>query len=135
MRTIIKLFGVLFIVVGIWLLFAQLDIFNWLENNLTQPMLYYSVILIRLILGVLLIMAAKGSRFPRIIKILGYVAVVAALVMIFMGKVNFYEFFSAVIPKVKPFAPLSGLVGIGIGVFLIYAFSRKKTEEIDQNSK
>ena len=93
-------------------------------------MLYISTIVIRFVLGIALIIAAKESKYPVVIKIIGYVAIAAALVLIIIGHNGFQVLLSSLIPF-KPYAPVSGLVGIAAGGFLIYAFSGNKVLKQD----
>jgi hypothetical protein len=46
-----------------------------------------------------------------------------------MGQESFQDFITSLIPDVKPFAPVSGLLSIAFGGFLIYAFLRNKEVE------
>ena len=126
MKLIIKLFGILLIFLGISLLIKAEIIIGWIENNMEKTSLYILAIAVRLVLGVLFIVAARASKYPRIIKFLGYLFLVAAIIFILIGQESFQGFISSLIPDVKPFAPLSGLLSIAFGGFLIYAFSRNK---------
>ncbi len=83
----------------------------------------------RLVLGILFIVAAKESKYPVVIKIFGYLFIIAAIIFIFMGQGSFQDFITSLIPDVKPFTPVSGLLSIAFGGFLIYAFSRNKELE------
>jgi hypothetical protein len=126
MKIIIKLFGLLLLLSGVSLLIKPEIILVWIEDNMENTSLYISAIVVRLVFGILFIIAAKKSRFSGLIKFFGFVFIVAAIIFIFIGRESFQEFISSLIPGVKPFAPVSGLLSIAFGVFLIYAFSRKK---------
>ena len=82
-----------------------------------------------------LILAAKESKYPGAIKFFGYLMIIAALIVIIMGHKGFQDLISSLVPVFKPYAPMSGLIGIALGVFFIYAFSEKKleTELVDEN--
>lgn len=126
MKLIIKLFGILAILSGISLLINPEIIFGWIENNIENTSLYLSAIAVRLIFGIIFITAAKESKYPTIFKFFGYLAILTAVIFIVIGQESFQYFFSTLIPEIKPYAPLSGVIDIAIGGFLIYAFSRKK---------
>jgi len=126
MKLAIKLFGILMLLLGISLLIKPEIIIGHIENNMENTSLYIFAIVIRLVLGILFIVAAKESRFTGVIKFLGYLFVLAAIILLFIGQENFQHFISSLIPQVKPFAPLSGLLAIAFGGFLIYAFMKKK---------
>lgn len=125
MKLIIKLFGILLLISGISLLMKPEIIFDWIENNMENTSLYISAIVVRLVFGVLFIVAAKESKYSGLVKFLGYVFIIAAITFIFIGQERFQHLISSLILNVKPFAPVSGLLSIAFGGFIIYAFSRK----------
>lgn len=129
MKIIIQFFGLLIIIAGISLLVKPEIIFGWIEDNMESRSFYFSAIVFRSILGILLIAAAKKSKFPRVIKFFGYLAVIAALTFIFMGHENFLNFIVSIISKFKPYAAVSGSIGVALGGFLIYAFATRKVLE------
>lgn len=126
MKLIIKLFGILLIISGISLLFTPEIIIGWIENNMESTTMYISAIVVRLIIGILFIITSKESKYPSVIKFFGYLFVIAALILIFIGQETFQDFIASLIPDVIPFAPISGLLSIVFGGFLIYVFSRNK---------
>lgn len=130
MKLIIKLFGILLLLSGISLLIKPEIIFGWIENNMGNTSLYISAIVVRLVFGVLFIVAARASKYPGVIKFFGYLFIIAAIIFIFIGQESFQDFITSLIPDVKPFAPVSGLLSIAFGGFLIYAFSRNKELEL-----
>jgi hypothetical protein len=129
MKLIIKLFGILMLLSGISLLIKPEIILDWIENNLENTSLYISAIFVRLVFGILFIVAARESKYPGLIKFFGYLFIIAAIIFTFMGQESFQDFITSLIPDVKPFAPLSGLLSIAFGGFLIYAFLRNKEVE------
>ena len=131
MKLIIKLFGILLILSGVSLIFKPEIIFGWIEDNMENTSLYISAIVARLIFGILFIVTAKESKYPGAIKIVGYLFIIAAIILIFLGQESFQDFISSVIPDVKPYAIIGGLLSIAFGGFLIYAFSGNKA--IKQN--
>jgi len=129
MKLIIKSFGMLFLLLGISLLIEPDIIIGWIENNMENTSLYISAIVARLVFGILFIVAARESKYPIVIKFFGYLFIIAAIIFMFIGQEMFQDFISSLIPDVKPFAPLSGLLSIAFGSFLIYAFSKNKELE------
>ena len=129
MILIIKLFGILLLLSGISLLINPEIIIGWIEENMENTSLYISAIVVRLVFGILFIVAARESKYPDVIKFFGYLFIIAAIIFIFIGQGSFQDFITSLIPDVKPFAPVSGLLSIAFGGFLIYAFSRNKELE------
>lgn len=126
MKLIIKLFGTLFLFAGLSLLIKPTIIIGWIESNIETLSLYCFAIGVRLVFGVLFIVAAKESKYPRVVKFIGYLFVISAIIFVFMGHNSFQDFLMSLIPNVKPFAPFAGLLSIVFGGFLIYVFSTNK---------
>ena len=129
MKLSIKLFGILMGLLGISLLIKPEILIGWIENNMETTPLYISAIVVRLVFGVLFLAAARESKFPGVIKFLGYLFVLAAIVFIFIGQERFQNFISSVIPNVYPYARIISVLVIAFGGFLIYAFSGNKELE------
>ena len=117
------------LLLGVSLIIKPEFIFGWIENNMENTSLYISAIVMRLVLGIIFIVAAGESKYPGVIKFFGYLLIIAAIIFIFIGQESFQNFITSLIPNVKPFAPLGGLLIIAFGGFLIYAFSRNKELE------
>jgi hypothetical protein len=130
MKLIIKLFGILMLLSGISLLIKPEIILNWIEDNMESSSLYITAIVVRLVIGILFIITAKESKYPGVIKFLGYLFIIAGVILIFIGHEIFQDFINSLIPDFKPFAPVSGLLSMAFGGFLIYAFSRNKKLEL-----
>lgn len=130
MKLTIKLFGTLMLLIGISLLICPEFILGWIEINMGSTSLYISAIVVRLVFGILFIIVAKESKYPGVIKFLGYLFIIASVVLVLIGQERFQDFISSIIPNVKPYAPISGLLVIAFGGFLIYAFLWNK--ELDE---
>lgn len=130
MKLIIRLFGILLLFAGISLIFKPEIIFDWISNNAESTPIYIFAIVVRLTFGILFIAVSKESKYPGIIKFLGFLFIIAAIIFIFMGQESFQNLISSVISTFKPFARVSGLISIAFGSFLIYAFPRNKKLEL-----
>lgn len=126
MKLIIKLFGILILISGILLFIEPEILFGWIENKTGNTSLYISAIVVRLVLGILFILAAKESIYPGAIKFFGYLFIIAAIIFIFIGQERFHDFITPLISDVKPYASVGGVLSIAFGGFIIYAFSRNK---------
>lgn len=122
MNILIIIFGVLILLVGGVLIVNPQTIFNVLRDNADRLWLYIAAVAIRLLLGVLLVLQASVSKFPLTMEVLGWVAIIAAVVFVFIGRDNFKRLVSWAFTLVKPFGRIAGILGIFFGGFLIYAF-------------
>lgn len=126
MKLMIKLFGILLILLGLALLIDREIIFGWLQTSLENTSLYIFAISVRLVLGIIFILAATKSKYPKVIQIFGYLFIIGAGYLILMGQEGFLNFITSLLPDIKPFTPVSAVLSIVFGGFLIYAFSRKR---------
>ena len=77
-------------------------------------------VVIRLIFGAALVIAAPDSRFPLIFEVLGWLAIFAALVIVFMGRARLRRFM-ALFERMSPvFIRIWLLFGAAFGAFLVY---------------
>jgi hypothetical protein len=78
-------------------------------------------VMIRLTIGVLLLLAATHSRFPLAFKILGGLAIVAALLIPLIGHDRISRLLARCSRQSVLFIRLWSLAGLAFGCFLIYA--------------
>jgi len=126
MKSIIILFGILLFLAGVSLVFAPEIIFDFMENNLENLLVYYSAIGVRLIMGILFISLAKESKYPWIIKALGFFFIFGAIFLVIIGQEGLQNLITSFIPIFKPYTVFVGLGSMGFGAFLIYAFLGQK---------
>ena len=87
MKLIIKLFGIFLLVAGISLLIYPELIIGWIEGNMENTSLYITAIIVRLVIGLLFVVTARASKYPTVIKFLGYLFILASIVLIYIGHV------------------------------------------------
>ena len=107
-------------------LYAFIIVFNFIIDEGHNLWLYIIAIAVRLILGVFLILTASSSRYPAIVKVFGFVFVIAAFVLIFMGQNSFVDLISTLIPEFRPLGRIGGLLSMAFGGFFVYAYTGKK---------
>ena len=128
MSLIIKLLGILLILIGIFILIKPEFLYSWVDDNIGSKTLYISAIVFRLGLGGLLLFAAKSSRYPLVFRLLGALAILAAIIFLLIGHEGFKNFLSSFVPEFLPYSPVSALFSIALGGFYMYAFSNHKSE-------
>jgi hypothetical protein len=124
MKYVFILIGSLLILAGLFLVIDPEILFGWLEANTNNTVVYIIAIVFRLLLGVLFIGYASRSKFPAVFKVLGGIALIAAILFIFIGKEGFEDLITWVLHSFRSFGRISGLFVIAFGGFIIYAFTR-----------
>ena len=122
MIYIIILFGILLLSAGITIIINPELVFGILRRNTNEISMQILAVVVRIILGILLILCAAQSRYPAIIFILGWISVVAAIILGAIGRRNFTNLMSWMLKFVKPFGRVGGFFAILIGALLIHAF-------------
>ncbi len=128
MKLFIILLGILLMVSGIYWLINPEIVAGLIEGNLEKSSLYLAAIIGRLVIGILFLISANESKFPITIKVLGSMALIAAIVFIFIGHEGFTDFISSIMSIFKSYGRIGGLVCLIFGSFIIYAFSAGRKE-------
>ena len=122
MTVFIVLFGALILLAGIVIIIKPEIIFGYLRKNMDKMELHIMAVVVRLVLGIFLIYQSDVSKFPFIIEILGWVSIVAAIILAVMGRGYFKRLMLWALSFAKTFARIGGVLAIVFGAFLIYAF-------------
>jgi hypothetical protein len=120
------IFGVLIFIAGISLIVKADIIFKVLRDNSEQLWLYIGAVIVRLLFGILFINKANESKFPVVIEIIGWIAILAGIVFIVIGRKRFQRLmlwaFSLKESMWKPMGYIGGILAVCLGLFLIYAY-------------
>lgn len=122
MTILIVIFGVLILMSGIFILLNPEAIFGYLRNNSEKLELHILAVVVRVVLGVLLIYQSGESKYPFVIEIIGWLSIVAAIILAVIGRRNFSRLMSWALSFVKPLGRVGGVLAAAFGAFLIYAF-------------
>ena len=122
MIILIIIFGALTLLAGIVIAINPEVIFGFLRKNLDKLALHILAVVVRLVLGVLLIYQSDVSKFPFVIEIIGWLSIVAAIVLAVMGRRYFNRLMSWALSFVKTSGRVGGVLAMAFGAFLIYAF-------------
>ena len=122
MTLLIILFGAVILLAGLTLLINPDVVLGFIRNNSGHIGLQILAAGVRLVLGVLLIMQADVSRYPLVITILGWIAVVAGAFLAIIGRRKFTEFMTWTVGLFDPYGRLGGIFAAVFGAFLIHAF-------------
>ena len=122
MTLLIIIFGALTLLAGIVIVINPEVIFGFLRKNLDKVALHILAVVVRIVLGLLLIYQSSISKFPFVIQIIGWLSIVAAIILAVMGRRNFNRLMSWALSLAKPFGRVGGVLAMAFGAFLIYAF-------------
>ena len=122
MTVLIIIFGALTLLAGIVIVINPEVIFGFLRNNLNRLAVHILAVTVRLVIGVLLLYQSNISRFPLVIEVIGWLSIVAAIIMAMMGRRNFNRLMSWALSLSQPLGRVGGVLAVAFGAFLIYAF-------------
>jgi len=123
MTLFIIVFGALVCLAGLVILVNPELVFGLLRKNSDKIGLHVLAVVIRLILGAFLVIQAGVSRFPHVIEFLGWLSIVAAIILAVIGRKNFNSLMAWALSKVKTLGRVGGLLATVLGAFLVYAFT------------
>ncbi len=78
-------------------------------------------VVMRLVLGALLIVAAPDCRFPETVRVLGIIAIAAAVVLPLIGTERMNTLVAWWTARPSSFIRAWSLLGVAFGAFLVYA--------------
>lgn len=119
------LIGVLLVVQGILGLAAP-DVFVGTIRFIQTPPVMYLAAAVRVVIGVVLVRAAPGSRAPRFLRVFGFIIIIGGLLTPFIGvwaAQHILDWWSAAGPAVvRVFAGVS----LALGLLILYAVARER---------
>ena len=119
-EVIIFLFGVATCIVCALGIYAPNRLIEAVRSIWGKPWGIYAAVIVRLLLGALLIFAAPDARFPVVFKVLGWLSIIAAILIPLLGRtlldriINWFTTLSSLLVRFWL------LFGIAFGGFLIY---------------
>ncbi len=122
MVELIVAIGLLLVVASTVILVKPNLVFGYLLNHIEKYYIYWSAIVARLLIGLLLISLSSESLFPLITRILGFITLGVGAVLLMIGKENFQNLGKKVLNMAEPFGRIGGILGLVFGLFLIHAF-------------
>ena len=120
-RIIVLVIGATVIVLSAWGLLAPAKLVTMVTSAMDKQWGIYVAVVVRLLLGTALIIAAPVSLFPVAFQVLGAIAIVAAGALAVMGRERLRRFIAWWTEKMSaPMIRLWLLFGMAFGGFLVY---------------
>ena len=121
MHYIILLFAIFLVVLGAVILVKPAAVFGLLSKHASSFELHVIAVVVRVLLGIVLILGAPGSKFPLVLQAIGWISLIAGILLALVGRERFIKLIAwgmTVLPK-NSYA--LGIVTILFGGFLGYA--------------
>ncbi len=120
-QFIVGAFGVVILALSIWGIVVPGRLTGMVRGVMDQPWGMRVAVGARLLLGFALLIAASASMFPTTFRVLGWIAIAAAIALPVLGR----KYLSALLAAVAGWPPLFVrlwlLLGVAFGGFLVYA--------------
>ena len=87
-QAIVLLLGVVIFGLSAWGMYSPESLVKLVTRTMNESYGMYLAIIVLLILGASLIVVAPVSRFPIVFAVLGWIAIVAAVGLVFIGRDN-----------------------------------------------
>lgn len=123
MIFVIQLFALATALTGVAIVINPELIFGRLKDSIEHFGLHLAAVIVRLVLGGLLIVTAGDSKFPMIIEVLGWLSIIAATVLAFIGRDRFKALMNWALSLANPMGRFGGIFAFLFGAFLFYAYS------------
>lgn len=121
MTYLILLFGIFLIIAGLALTTRPGFVVGQLLKNSDSFGLHFFAVSVRIVIGVVFIAGAAGSRYPLIINFFGWLAIITALVLCVIGREKFKCLIKWMGNITPPLQRLMGFLTFLLGCFFTYA--------------
>ena len=123
-QIFVLLAGISLCMFSVWGFFAPERLSQLVKTTIAADWGIYFAVIVRLMLGVALIVAAPESLFPMAFLIVGWIAIVAAAAAAFIGRERLRRIMDWFLERFTPsIIRLWLLIGMAFGGFLIYGVS------------
>ncbi len=117
---VVALFGMAIILLGILGLVSPGNLVRLVVGSWQSQKGFYFAIGIRVVFGIVLLLAASQSRFPEAFRVLGIISLVAAMAASFLGFDRLQRFVQKWMKRSPGFIRGWSVMAAAFGVFLLY---------------
>ena len=119
--AVVLLAGISLCAFAIWGFVAPGKAMEWIKGTMDADWGIWFAVGIRVVLGFALIFSAAESRFPQTFEIIGWIAIVAAVAGVLLGRQRLQRFTNWWIERFSAWSiRLWVLIALAFGVFLVY---------------
>lgn len=120
MTILVMIFGLLLIAMGLTAMISPGLLLRYSDQFLTQTGLYAAMI-IRLVMGVVLILAAPETRVPQALTVFGVIIFISGVITPLIGLERARRMVAYITSKPLTFQRVWASMALAIGLFLIWA--------------
>lgn len=119
-QIVVLAFGVAVCLLSVWGIVVPDKMMSFVYGALEKDWGIHLAVFLRLVLGAALVIAAPDSRFPLVFEILGWIAIVAAVTLVFMGRTRLRKLVAWFEHMPMPLIRVWLLFAIAFGALLVY---------------
>lgn len=119
-QIVVLAFGVLVCVLSAWGIVVPGKMMKFVYGAAEKDWGIHLAVVLRLILGAALVIVAPESRFPLVFEILGWIAIIAAVGLVFMGRARLRNLVAWFQRMPQPLIRTWLLFGAAFGALLLY---------------
>lgn len=120
MVYIIYLFGLLTLIVGIFIMIKPAFVYEFFGRYSGSMGIYVLAVVVRVVIGIALIVCSEKSKFPLTFQIIGGASIISGLIMMLIGRTRFAKMISWAIKVPSLYKRMGGFAALLFGAFLIY---------------
>lgn len=122
--AVVQIAGAALCLFAFWGMLAPKQLLRFVRRTMAASWGIYFAVAVRLALGIALIVGAPESRYPIPFAVIGWIAIVAAMSAILIGRARLERFVEWWIRRFTPFiVRLWLLIALAFAAFLIYGAS------------
>ena len=120
-QIVVLALGAIICLISVWGFIAPDNIWKMINGVMEKDWAIHVAVIMRLLLGAALIIAAPQTRFPEVMEVLGWIAIVAAIAILFMGRNRLKSFIAWFQRMTNTMVRVWLVFGFAFGAFLVYA--------------
>jgi hypothetical protein len=120
-QIVVLALGAIICLFSVWGFIAPDKIWKMINGVMDKDWAIHVAVIMRLLLGAALIIAAPQSRFPHVMEVLGWIAIIAAIAILFMGRDRLKKFIAWFQRMTNTIVRVWLLFGFAFGAFLIHS--------------
>ena len=120
MAVIVSILGVLIVTIGLLAMVQPQRLLDF-TANLPGPARFRFAIPVRLVLDVVLVIVAPECRLPQVVRVIGIIGFLAAVIILLVGQSRLDALIACWIKRPQWILRISAVFAIAFGTLLLYA--------------